>query len=125
MLLAFASISANMEEPEPRRMDWRFVGRRRNFRTTQPGRDFMRALSKPHADVVAPAARGRWLIPRLGVVRLCLFFGCLFAGGCGESTSSIGKLDLVWGRRGISDGRLQKPRAMAIDDEDNQIGRAH
>ena len=39
--------------------------------------------------------------------------------GCGESGSSIGKLDLVWGRRGISDGRLQKPRAMAIDDADN------
>lgn len=29
-----------------------------------------------------------------------------------------GQLDLVWGRRGISDGRLNKPRAMAIDRDD-------
>lgn len=27
--------------------------------------------------------------------------------------------ELVWGRRGISDGRLQKPRALAIDREDH------
>ena len=32
--------------------------------------------------------------------------------------TSIGQLKAVWGRRGISDGRLQKPRAMAIDRED-------
>jgi DNA-binding beta-propeller fold protein YncE len=38
-------------------------------------------------------------------------------GGCSES-NSIGSLDLVWGRRGISDGRLQKPRAMTIDRDD-------
>ncbi len=29
--------------------------------------------------------------------------------------SSIGKLQAVWGRQGISDGRFQRPRAMAID----------
>ncbi len=38
-------------------------------------------------------------------------------GGC-EETTSIGSLDLVWGRRGISPGRLQKPRAMTIDRDD-------
>ncbi len=38
-------------------------------------------------------------------------------GGCGSS-DSIGRLDLVWGRKGISDGRLQKPRAMTIDASD-------
>lgn len=42
----------------------------------------------------------------------------LLVAGCRESADSIGKLDIVWGRRGISDGRLQKPRAMAIDDAD-------
>ncbi|HEY1599514.1 MAG TPA: NHL repeat-containing protein [Pirellulales bacterium] len=48
-----------------------------------------------------------------------LLIACLLATGCGESTNTIGKLDVVWGRRGISDGRLQKPRAMAIDDQDH------
>lgn len=39
--------------------------------------------------------------------------------GCEESDgSSIGRLDKVWGRRGISAGRLQKPRAIAIDPRD-------
>ena len=39
--------------------------------------------------------------------------------GCVDEGSSIGRLDAVWGRRGISEGRLQKPRAMAIDADDN------
>jgi DNA-binding beta-propeller fold protein YncE len=30
----------------------------------------------------------------------------------------MGRLDKVWGRRGVSDGRFQKPRAMAIDASD-------
>jgi DNA-binding beta-propeller fold protein YncE len=38
-------------------------------------------------------------------------------GGCGK-TDSIGTLDVVWGRKGISDGRFQKPRAMTIDAKD-------
>jgi len=38
--------------------------------------------------------------------------------GCIDSGSSAGRVDAVWGRRGISDGRFQKPRAMAIDDQD-------
>jgi DNA-binding beta-propeller fold protein YncE len=57
------------------------------------------------------------------------FAGCCLAGlggllalsGCEENedgSPTIGKLDLIWGRRGISDGRLQKPRAMAIDRQD-------
>jgi DNA-binding beta-propeller fold protein YncE len=37
--------------------------------------------------------------------------------GCGEG-GSLGRVDLVWGRRGISAGRLQKPRGMAIDGDD-------
>ena len=54
---------------------------------------------------------------------------CLFAlTGCDHTASatntgadgkpSIGTLEKVWGRRGISDGRFQKPRAMAIDKQD-------
>lgn len=42
--------------------------------------------------------------------------GC--GGGCGGPSDSIGRFDTLWGRRGISEGRLQKPRAMAIDAED-------
>ncbi len=39
--------------------------------------------------------------------------------GCEQSEhGSIGQLDKVWGRRGISNGRFQKPRAMAIDAQD-------
>lgn len=38
--------------------------------------------------------------------------------GCSEPTNSIGELEKVWGRRGISEGRFQKPRAIAIDAQD-------
>ena len=38
--------------------------------------------------------------------------------GCPSDGTNIGRLEAIWGRRGISDGRLQKPRAMAIDAED-------
>ncbi len=43
----------------------------------------------------------------------------LAIGGCDKEKSTIGTLDLVWGRRGLSDGRFQKPRAMAIDKNDH------
>ncbi len=39
--------------------------------------------------------------------------------GCDKEKSSLGTLDLVWGRRGLSEGRFQKPRAMAIDKNDH------
>lgn len=38
--------------------------------------------------------------------------------GCDHSEPSIGRLDLVWGRRGFKEGRFQKPRAITIDDQD-------
>jgi streptogramin lyase len=38
--------------------------------------------------------------------------------GCNPGGTGVGHPDAVWGRRGISAGRLQKPRAMAIDDQD-------
>lgn len=46
---------------------------------------------------------------------LCLAFSIV---GCKETIPSTGKVEKVWGRRGISDGRLKKPRAMAIDEKD-------
>jgi DNA-binding beta-propeller fold protein YncE len=50
-----------------------------------------------------------------------LVFVFVIAGilaGCEEGPNTMGRLDLVWGRRGISQGRFQKPRAMAIDGQD-------
>jgi len=40
------------------------------------------------------------------------------AAGCVGGEASPGQLELVWGRRGLTPGRLQKPRAMAIDERD-------
>ncbi|MEZ6114351.1 MAG: NHL repeat-containing protein, partial [Pirellulaceae bacterium] len=37
---------------------------------------------------------------------------------CRRGEASTGELELVWGRRGITKGRMHKPRAMAIDAED-------
>ncbi|QDU90603.1 Serine/threonine-protein kinase PknD [Pirellulimonas nuda] len=46
--------------------------------------------------------------------------GALLAGaaGCGDDPGGLARLDVVWGRRGLADGRFQKPRAMAIDQAD-------
>ncbi|MBI3468183.1 MAG: 6-bladed beta-propeller [Planctomycetes bacterium] len=49
---------------------------------------------------------------------LCLLLLSLAVAGCDAEQDNIGRLDLVWGRHGISDGRFQKPRAMAIDAQD-------
>lgn len=40
--------------------------------------------------------------------------------GCQRSSTgpSLGQFERIWGGRGISDGRFQKPRAMAIDKQD-------
>ena len=46
---------------------------------------------------------------------LILLLAC--CAGC-LSQSSGSDPELVWGRRGISEGRFQKPRAIAIDDQD-------
>jgi DNA-binding beta-propeller fold protein YncE len=49
-------------------------------------------------------------------------FALLALVGCDEKrgdTGHIGELDKVWGRQGISDGRMQRPRAVTIDADDN------
>jgi sugar lactone lactonase YvrE len=38
--------------------------------------------------------------------------------GCEGRPGSLGSLENVWGQVGIGDGKLQKPRGMAIDDDD-------
>jgi hypothetical protein len=52
------------------------------------------------------------------ILRLLILAPIILASGCDVDRTSIGTLQAVWGRRGISDGRLQKPRAMAIDRND-------
>ncbi len=43
----------------------------------------------------------------------------LSVSGCGPSDPGGGRLIAAWGRRGIVEGRLQKPRAVAIDNDDH------
>jgi len=38
--------------------------------------------------------------------------------GCADDGNGFGRLDKVWGRRGMIGGRMQRPRAMAIDAAD-------
>ncbi len=58
---------------------------------------------------------------RRNLLKLALGSPALAAlGGCtgGDSSPATGRLEAVWGKHGTSPGRLQKPRAMAIDRED-------
>ncbi len=41
-----------------------------------------------------------------------------FSAGCIRGGPQTGKLDAIWGRRGLGEGKLQKPRAIAIDQDD-------
>ena len=55
----------------------------------------------------------------LGAVpRLLITHSLLLLAGCTHSPQAEGTADLIWGRAGITDGRLQKPRAVAIDARD-------
>jgi sugar lactone lactonase YvrE len=47
--------------------------------------------------------------------RLLLALGLLALAGCGDEP---GRPELVWGRRGVQDGDLIRPRAVAIDGQD-------
>jgi sugar lactone lactonase YvrE len=47
-----------------------------------------------------------------------LFIATVGLPGCDSDHHSLGQLVNAWGRLGISDGRLQKPRAMTIDGQD-------
>ncbi|MBN1911588.1 MAG: hypothetical protein JW818_17740 [Pirellulales bacterium] len=70
-----------------------------------------------------PATR-EYLFRRLAATlgHCCLvviLLGLVFqTAGCGRPEGGLGTLDKIWGRRGISDGRFNKPRALAIDKND-------
>jgi len=75
-------------------------------------------VCRPNDSDGFPAIR----VPALGVRALsaaCVLITLLATAGCDELAGSAGDLDAIWGRRGISDGRFQKPRAMAIDAADH------
>ena len=59
-----------------------------------------------------------YLLKRLRFMIFLFAVATTAVSGCAPGTSSPGKPDLMWGRRGISKGRFQKPRAMAIDRDD-------
>lgn len=50
------------------------------------------------------------------LVTICLL---LLASGCSLGDDAPGKVDKVWGQRGVADGRFQRPRAITIDKDDN------
>lgn len=65
---------------------------------------------------VASGTRRGFLHGSLGI----LLGGCgVFQSGCVPTSQASRTPDLVWGRRGLSAGRLMKPRAMAINDADH------
>lgn len=49
---------------------------------------------------------------------LVLALPLILASGCGNSPQAEGTADLIWGEPGITTGDLQKPRAIAIDAQD-------
>ncbi|MCG8449748.1 MAG: hypothetical protein MI725_09240 [Pirellulales bacterium] len=46
------------------------------------------------------------------------WWAIVLSGGCVPAHTGSDLPDLTWGQRGITDGRFQKPRALAIDAED-------
>ena len=62
----------------------------------------------------------RSLVSSATPFRSVLVLLLMTASGCGpDDPGSAGHLEKIWGRRGISNGRFQKPRAMAIDGQDH------
>ena len=74
-------------------------------------------MAESHSCPLPAAVAARPSRHRLPQIAGILMLAAM-AAGCDEQRSSMGQFDLVWGRRGISDGRFQKPRAMAIDAAD-------
>jgi streptogramin lyase len=56
----------------------------------------------------------RWILTSLPL--WCIVAAAL--PGCDRQGNSMGHLDVVWGRRGNTAGRLQKPRCITIDGQD-------
>jgi sugar lactone lactonase YvrE len=71
-------------------------------------------IRSPCASASSPDSRpARFALRLLAVALVC---GAVL--GCGRDPNNAGELVKVWGRRGLSEGRFQKPRAMTIDGND-------
>src|SRR6187402_554441 len=59
------------------------------------------------------------LITRRRLLTAVVGGSCALVSGClGRSGPQEGRLEAVWGRRGATPGRFNRPRAIAIDKED-------
>ncbi len=74
-----------------------------------------RLLTTSAAERRPPSGRNTWAVC---LRRAAAAAVCCLAAGCERDWADAGRLDKVWGERGISEGRLQKPRAMAFAPED-------
>lgn len=86
--------------------------------TTHPSRD---TSSEPIVSDPSPHLApwiSRWPAPRLWQRAMAILLLAALGAGCSPPSDSIGSFEMVWGSRGISEGRFQKPRAMAIDAQD-------
>src|SRR6266704_4641640 len=87
----------------------------RQFRASHPRRTKAATMAQPSERGVGAGGVStevpRW---RFGLASLCL--ALLFSAGCGGPRTEP---ELVWGRHGVQDGELVKPRAIAIDDQDH------
>ncbi len=74
-------------------------------------------MPKPKPRCLPDSAARR---SRLGRItrRECLIAFTALISGCARDGNTMGRFDKTWGRRGISEGRFQKPRAMTIDSRD-------
>ncbi len=64
------------------------------------------------------APHARTPVDRLRAAVAVLAVLAAVTSGCDERPKAIGQLEKAWARRGVSNGRFQKPRAMAVDAQD-------
>ena len=65
-----------------------------------------------------PAGQSRLPKTLAGIILVMAVAPLFLLARSSLSRDGDGTVEMLWGRRGISEGRLQKPRAMAIDEQD-------
>ncbi len=86
------------------------------------------AIPMPDSEAAAAVVDGQNPANRSSLTRRQALAACAFPAlglafttlfpGCTRSTGPAEEPDLMWGRRGLSEGRFLKPRAIAIDPDD-------
>lgn len=99
-------------------LPWSHLKSRFRYNFWAPGPDTVKM--KQSASHLATRATGN-LRSHSGWGGACLLAGILslLAGGCLNDPASNPEQVQTWGRRGLGDGRFQKPRAIALDDQQN------